>query len=119
MEQISVEQDFNERLRVLESRYSLMRERMVIINQNMIGEYKKSSQDLKEMNNDLNEIKKDMADLKDSMGKIIKELGLFARKSDVKVIEKYVTLWNPMNFVTEKDVLSIINKVGDKNSKAE
>ncbi len=117
MEQISVEQDFNERLRILESRYTLLRERMLIINQNMINEYKKSGETLKDINQEVYTLKKDMAELKDVMNKILKELNLFAKKQDLKVVEKYINFWNPLNFVTENDVIKILDRRGENNSK--
>ena len=112
MQEVPVEQDFNERLRVLESRYALLRERMLIINQNMIGEYKKGGETLKGINQDLDVLKKDMENIKDAMNKILKELNLFAKKQDLKVIEKYINFWNPLNFVTEKDVIRLIEQRG-------
>jgi len=40
----------------------------------------------------------------------------FAKQSDIKVLEKYINMWNPIEFVTEKDVLRILeNKKGDKS----
>lgn len=44
----------------------------------------------------------------------------FSRKEDVRVLEKYINLWNPMKFVTEEDVKRILSskkedeKVGRK-----
>ena len=42
------------------------------------------------------------------MKHLLKELELFARKEDVKFLEKYINLWNPMKFVTEQDVKNLL-----------
>ena len=42
----------------------------------------------------------------------------FAKKSDLKVLEKYINLLNFMKFVTEDDVKKLIEKRGDKNRSA-
>jgi len=34
----------------------------------------------------------------------------FARKENVKVIEKYIGFWNPLNFVTQRDLERAIEK---------
>ena len=89
-------EDSFERVRILESKYNIMRERLLLINQNMIDEYKKLNEDIKIIEDELKELKKD----------------------SLKVLEKYINMWNPLNFVTEEDVLNIIKqskKRGIKN----
>ncbi len=117
---INIIADLNSRARVLEERYNLLRERLLIVNQNMVGEYKKVTQDIKALNSDIKEIKNDIFNLKETMKHFIKEMESFARKDSLKVLEKYINMWNPLNFVTEKDVISLIKehtKRGDKSSR--
>ncbi len=107
--------DMNARVRVLESKYSLFGERLLIINQNMIEEYKKTIRDMKSMQLEVSELKKEIFYLKEVLSDFNKEFDMFARKDSVKVLEKYINLWNPMNFVTEQDVIGIIKReVGKK-----
>ena len=42
------------------------------------------------------------------MKHLLKELELFARREDVKFLEKYINLWNPLKLVTESDVERMI-----------
>ena len=102
--------DPEEKLRILESRYSLMRDRMLIINQNMIDQYKKLNSEIRLINDDLKEIKRDLNDLKELNRHVISELQTFARKDNLKVLEKYINFWNPLNFVTEDDVKKLIEE---------
>ena len=111
-------QDSSERVRILESRYNLMRERLLLINQNMIDEYKKISEDIKIIESELKELKKDMFEIKEVLHKIVYELQFFAKKDTLKVLEKYINMWNPLSFVTEEEVLNLIKnskKRGTKN----
>ncbi len=108
--------DMNARVRVLESKYSLFGERLLIINQNMIEEYKKTIRDMKSMQAELSELKKEVFYLKEVLNDFNKEFDMFARKDSVKILEKYINLWNPMNFVTEQDVISIIKREVSKKS---
>ena len=100
--------DLNARIRVLENKYSLFGERLLVINQNMIEEYKKLMRDIKAIEDELKEIKKDVFNVKEIISGLTKELKLFARKDSLQVLEKYINLWNPMNFITEKDVVNLI-----------
>ncbi|MCD4666430.1 hypothetical protein K8R47_01320 [archaeon] len=111
-------QDPMERIKILESRYNLMRERLLIINQNMINEYKKISKDMNLIENEVKEIRSDMFEIKEAVQHIVHELKFFAKKDQLLVLEKYINLWNPLNFVTEKEVLELIKKHrGGKSSK--
>ena len=96
--------DLNARVRSNEGRYNLLRDRVLVINQNMIEEWKKSTTEIRLLNDEIKALKLDMFRMKDTMKHLISELEQYARKEDVKVLEKYVNLWNPMKFVTESEL---------------
>jgi|SRR3989344_3378638 len=104
-----------ERVRVLESRYGIMRDRIFLINQNMIQEYRKLSKEMKLIDGEIKSVKQDLNEIKNILRNVVNEMQNFARKENVKVLEKYIDFWNPLNFVTERDVIEIINR-GEKNS---
>ncbi|MBS3152954.1 hypothetical protein J4426_00090 [Candidatus Woesearchaeota archaeon] len=106
-----------ERIRLLESRYSALRDRILITNQNMIAGYKKLHEEVKEVEADIRELKTDVFEIKNSITKIAEELRFFAKKEQIRVIEKYIDLWNPLKFVTESDLKKILEERGDKNSR--
>jgi hypothetical protein len=107
-----------ERVRILESRYSLIRDRIFLINQNMIQEYKKLNKEMKLIDSEIRSVKQDLNEIKGIIRNVVNEMQNFARKENVKVIEKYINFWNPLNFVTEKEVIEIMNR-GEKNSSKE
>ena len=102
--------DLNARIRVLENKYSLFGERLLIINQNMIEEYKTLMRKIKTFESEFRDIKKDIFNIKEIISGLTKEMKLFAKKDSLQVLEKYINLWNPMNFITEKDVINLINR---------
>jgi len=108
--------DINTRIRILEGKYNLTRERMLLINQNMIDHYKTLNEEIRTIKNDLKEIKEIMETIKETNSIMIKEMSFFARKEQLKVLEKYINMWNPLNFITKEEVLELINKKGDKNA---
>ena len=106
----SVLSDIVNRIRALESKYNLLGERILIINQNMISQYKKSLPEVKAINSDIKEIKTELFKLKEVIRDLTKEMQFFATKEDIKVLEKYINLWNPMKFVTEEELDNILKE---------
>lgn len=76
----------------------------------MIDQYKKLAESIRTINEDAKEIKSDLSTMKDITRNTVKELEFFARKENLKVLEKYINLWNPLNFITEEEVLKLIKQ---------
>ena len=111
--------DVGGRLRVLERKQYTLSEKVLIINQNMIEEYKKLLTDVKTIKEEIKESKKEVFELQELIKGIAKDMDGFAKKNSLKILEKYINLWNPMNFITEEEVVKLIDtkiKEGDKNS---
>ncbi|MBS3108544.1 hypothetical protein J4409_01605 [Candidatus Woesearchaeota archaeon] len=99
------------RLRSLESKYNLITEKTLLINKNMIDEYKSLSRHIKIIESDIKEIKLEVNKLKEIIREFAKEFDSYARKENVKVLEKYINLIDPLKFVTEDDVKRIVKEV--------
>jgi len=102
--------DLNIRTRTLEGKYNILGERLLVVNQNMIEEYKKIIKEAKTHEDDIIELKKEIENLKEILKQILKEIDSFAKKENIKVLEKYINLWNPLKFVTEQEVEELIKK---------
>lgn len=96
--------ELSSRIRILEGKYSLYGERLLVINKNMIEEYKKLLRQMKVVDEELASLRKDMDVLKENLKEINREMQFFAKKENVKLLEKYINMWNPMNFVTEEEL---------------
>ncbi len=108
--------ELNTRVRILEGKYNLTRDRMLLINQNMIDHYKSLTSEIRSINEELREIKENLETIKETSKDIVKEMAFFARKEQVKILEKYINMWNPLNFVTEEDVLELLKKKRGKKA---
>ena len=96
----SVVNELNTRIRILEGKYNLTRERMLVINQNMLDHYKGTKVNVKTIEEDMIEIKDAINSLKNATKNILKELQLLARKDEVKVLEIPVcSLWFNFNYL--------------------
>ncbi len=102
--------ELTNRLRVLESKQNLFSEKLLMVNQNMIEEYKKFNNDIKAMRAETSDIRKDMQNVKTIVKHLSEEAANFARKDTIKVLEKYINLWNPLRFVTREEVERLVNR---------
>ena len=106
------------RLRLLEEGFTNLRRFFQVTEENMITKNKHFSAYVKTISSDIMEIRKEIQEIKDKLLLVIRELQTVARKEEVKVLEKYINLWNPIKFVTQNEVEQIINEVLDKKSEA-
>ncbi len=105
------------RMRILEGKQSMGQEKLLVMNQNMITEYKKLLKEIKAIDAEVKDMRKEMANLKNVVKHLTEEAGQFARESDVKVLEKYIKLWDPLKFATVEDVEAIVAKTINKPQK--
>jgi len=105
------------RLRVMEERFTNSRNKMEVDEKNMLTFHKKVNTEFKTLNSEISDIKNELNEIRTEMSMIIKELQLSARKEDVKVLEKYIEIWQPLNFVTRKEVEKIIKEILDEQNK--
>ena len=59
------------RMRALEGKYNLLRDRMLIINNNMIEQYKKNIAETRTINEDIKEIKIDIFKIKETIKHLV------------------------------------------------
>jgi len=102
--------DMTTRMRVLEERYSNMRKNVQVGEQNILKWNRKLITEIKTVNMDIVEIKKGMHEIKENMTLVIKELKDTVKKQEVKVLEKYISLWEPLNYVTHNELERYIKK---------
>jgi len=96
--------DLDRRLRVLEERYSNLRKKIQLSDQNMIESERSFGKELHGFSDEILELKRNTNDFSDKILMFDSEMENVAMKSDVKVVEKYLGLWNPSNFVTRKEL---------------
>ena len=99
------------RLRLLEDRTQTIREKVQLMDQNMLENNKKLMTEIKVTNADLSELKQKMLEIENKIILLIKELRMAAKKEDVDIMLKYTELWQPQNFVTREQVEKIAREI--------
>ena len=102
------------RVRVSEERYSELRKKLLVVEQNMLSNHKKAMGEIKTLQSDISDLKRAIATIEDRIITIIKEIRLTARKEDIDVLKRYVELWDPTKFVTVDQIDKILEEKGLK-----
>ena len=107
--------DIGRRLRVLEDRYNSLRKQFQFTDQIMLKNKKEINTEIKAMDLTLSDINKEIVELKDKAAKMSSELRGCAKLSELKVIEKYIDLWKPVNFLTKDQAIKMVKEYAKKN----
>ncbi len=105
-------------IRGIESKVNNIRRELDIIKQDTSNKQEKISKELKTLHDDLMELKRDREKTNQKMDLIVKELKITAGKEELQTLKKYIDYWNPMNFVTQRDVERVVEeKISSKTIK--
>ncbi len=107
--------ELGRRLRTLEGRYTDLQTKTQVMEQNMIGSHKRLINEIKTTNLDVREVKKELQEIKERFLSVIQELKSCAKKEEVRILQKYINMWEPLNFVTRSEVEEIIGEILVKN----
>ena len=104
------------RIRVLEERLVRQRKTMQVNEQDFLTKYKKTTNTTKSLTQEIDDLKKDFKTMNEKITMLIAELQQFAKKDEVAVLQKYVNLWEPIQFVTRKELDRVLNERSPKKS---
>ncbi len=100
----SVISDLDRRLRTLEERYGNLRKKVQLSDQNLVESERSFITEIRTVNEELMDLKRTMNDFSEKILVFHDEIAKSAKKQDVKVIEKYLLLWSPQQFVTRNEL---------------
>ena len=96
--------DFSTKLRDLEEKQRMLKDRLLLIGQNLVETKEKTGKDILEMKKDLEIIKATMERLVTFLETASAEFSKFARKEDLEILSKQAKMFQPLNFVLKKDL---------------
>lgn len=102
----------------IESKLNNLRREFSVLKEDTAKKFEKLGKEVKILDEELRESKREKEAVTEKMELIIKELKLTAGKEEVMTLKKYMELWNPLNFVTQRDVERVVEeKMGRKEEK--
>jgi len=102
--------DLSSRVRLLEERYEQVRERGKATDQNLLRKSNELKEMIEELKVELDELHKAMKEMKETVKHLVKDMSITAKIQDLKVLEKYVDLFDPTRFITRKEAEELFVK---------
>lgn len=96
------------RLRVLEERYTNLRHKTQVTDQNMIELERELKEEVKRMVMALDDMKKELDEVSRRSLQLAEEMRNTVKQMDFKVLEKYLEFWEPLQFVTREEVQALL-----------
>ncbi len=91
-------------LRILEERYALMRNRNQVAEEGMVELQRSLNKDFKNLSDEITDLKHSLKEIVDSLRLIDAEMKNLVKKEELKVLDRYLDFWQPMNFVTRDEL---------------
>lgn len=97
------------RVRDLEEKQRIIKDRILLIGQNLIEMKEDVHSNFIEIKKEIEIMKGDIERLKSFFETISGELSRFARKDDLEILSKQAKMFQPLEFVTRKDLEKLKN----------
>lgn len=92
------------RFRLLEERQGNLQRKVHLMEENMLSSTKDTKTEIKLLHSELDEIKHQIKDFNEFVSKISSTLEDLATREEVKLVERYVNLLDPTNFISRKQL---------------
>lgn len=102
--------DIATRLKILEERYGTLRKKSQLTEQNIIESERNNFNEIRLIQDNLLDVKKAIKNLTEKVSLLSDEISSFASENDFKVLQRYVEFWEPLDFVTRKEVNDFLRK---------
>jgi hypothetical protein len=103
--------DFNTRLRDLDERNRLIRERVLLLGKNLLGSREEIEEEMRELKKDNFETKKELERIKIISKNLLSETEKFVKKDEIRIIERMLKDFQPLEFARKKDIQEIVEKL--------
>jgi hypothetical protein len=111
-EQNEIQQDnySNQTLRDIEERQKVLKDRLILIGQNLVDFREKNEEELLNLKKEVESLKLGFEKMKGFLETISGELSKFAKKDDLNVLRKQAKMFQPMEFALKSDLEKLKKK---------
>lgn len=92
----------NTKIRDLEEKQNMLKDRLLLIGQNLVETKEKNNQDILEIKKDIEIIKRNMERLISFLETASAEFSKFARKEDLEILSKQAKMFKPLESLRKK-----------------
>ena len=92
------------KVRDIEEKQRVMKDRLLLIGQNLIETKEKTTQQVLDIKKDIENIKQTVGRLSSFLETISNEFSKFAKKEDLEILARQAKMFQPMELVTKKEL---------------
>jgi len=93
-----------EKVRGIEEKNNILKDRLMLIGQNLIEIKEENSMKILENKKDIDKIKEDIDRIKSFLESISGEFSRFAKKEDIEILSKQAKMFQPLEFVRRSEL---------------
>jgi hypothetical protein len=109
--------DFGTRLNEIESKQKLLKERILLIGENLISTKEDSLKQDSDLKKEFKRLDNEIRTIKRLLTKIVHEISNFSRRAELEILEKQMKMFQPLNFARIEDVQRIVQEELSKGIK--
>lgn len=91
-------------IRNLEEKQRILRDRLLLIGENLVETKEETSEKLLEIKKDIQYLKQTLERAMSFLESFSSEISNFARKEDLQILAKQAKMFQPLEFATKKDI---------------
>jgi len=88
--------DFNTKLRDIEEKQKLVKERVLLIGENLVSGREESIKEIAELKIRTENLEKEMQRIKETLSSLIEEIHNLARKSELEILQRQFKMFEPL-----------------------
>ncbi|HIH17491.1 MAG TPA: hypothetical protein HA282_05540 [Nanoarchaeota archaeon] len=103
--------DFAGRVKALEEKFNLLRERVLVLTQNFVSRERDLQKELDMIQDENKNLRLEMRKLSERFESMVSRQEDYARKEELAVVEKYFKLFEPIKFVTSEEIEERVERI--------
>lgn len=107
--------DINVKLRDIEERQNLIKDRLLLIGENLVAEKEETENEIITLKSQVRNIEEEIKKMGLIIQRIIEAQDNFARKSEVEILKRQFKMFQPLEFARISDVEDIVKKAIQKD----
>jgi hypothetical protein len=102
--------DFQVRLRDIDERNRLIRERVLLLGKNLISSKQETEDELEKLKRENMALRSDLDKIKRATNSLITQFNKFVKREELMLVERMLKDFQPLEFMRRKDVEELIDK---------
>lgn len=107
---IALLSEFNTKLVDIEEKQKIMKDRILLVGENLVKAREEIFNELTKLKISSDEMKQDILKIKETFQRIIEELENRARKSELDILKRQFSMFQPLEFARMEDLKKILEK---------